>query len=588
MKNIDFKKIITAVCLGFFLYIPYSIFYIQPVSAIVDPLTYTNNKFGIHIISPTSQEASEAAALVNSNGGDWGYVTVVVESHDRDHNKWQSFFDDLRRRHLIPIVRLATEPEGNDWKLPYDGEETAWADFLNNLVWPTENRYVVIYNEPNQGQEWAGQVSPESYAKVLDKTITALKAKNPDFFVLNAGFDASAPNKPPSFLDEEVFLRQMNQAVPGIFNKLDGWVSHSYPNPGFAGSPQDSGRGTVRTWAWELGLLKDLGVTKRLPVFITETGWKHAEGIDYDKSLPTSDVVGKYLQEAFNNAWSSNQIVAVTPFLLDYQEAPFDHFSFKKLTGETQNLKILGASFPDSVYYPSYQALLDLTKQAGVPIQEDKAQLSKGTVYSSMVARQPYTIPLTFKNTGQSIWNDKTPLTLKPLTGQLQLGLEVLPTGNKKIEPGQEETFYLHLNPPAAGDFQLVLQLCNGDRAFNQDPLTFNVSVKSSVTLQPYATLKWKDNFAGEYLLMISSDVVNTVVPVTLNVQGQANLMEARYLLPDYNFQFTLQKPYYQPKTISLKVKEGVNKLNFGELEPDFLSALLNPPQLWKMLPFGK
>ena len=122
-----------------------------------NPLAVPNNKLGIHIITASVDEASAAATLVNSNG-DWGYITVLIERKDRDQNKWQQFFDNLRRWHLIPLVRLATEPEGDFWKRPYQGEEQAWADFLDSLNWPVKNRYVIIYNEPNHGQEWGNRV----------------------------------------------------------------------------------------------------------------------------------------------------------------------------------------------------------------------------------------------------------------------------------------------------------------------------------------------------------------------------------------------------------------------------------------------
>src|SRR3990167_1341043 len=77
------------------------------VHAVVDPLSVPNNKFGIHIIQATPDESSPAASLVNSQGGDWGYVTVLIEGKDKKKDKWQEFFNDLRRRHLIPIVRIA-------------------------------------------------------------------------------------------------------------------------------------------------------------------------------------------------------------------------------------------------------------------------------------------------------------------------------------------------------------------------------------------------------------------------------------------------------------------------------------------------
>ncbi|MCL5784160.1 MAG: hypothetical protein M1142_02290 [Patescibacteria group bacterium] len=554
--------------------------------AIVDPLEVANNKFGIHIISATPQEASSAAEMVNSSGGDWGYITVLIENKDRNHDKWQTFFNDLRARHLIPIVRIATAPEGNFWKLPYDGEENAWADFLNSLIWPTQNRYVVIYNEPNQGQEWGGKVDARSYAHVLDKTITALKNKSPDFFVLNAGFDASAPKKVPLFEDEPNFLQEMNQEVPGIFNKLDGWVSHSYPNPGFAGSPDDNGRGTVRTWAWELGVLKGMGVTKNLPVFITETGWKHAEGLIYDKSFPSADTVGDYLQEAFKSAWNDNRIVAVTPFLLNYQESPFDHFSFKKITGEEQNLKILGASYPD--YYPSFQSIIDLGKIVGKPVQDNLAQLTGGSIYPSLVTGESYIIPLIFKNIGQSIWNENDQVQLRAIQGQSELNIDpVQLTTSKKITPGQETVFNLHLTAPKPGTYKINLQLYHGDKAFDQPTFEFSTEVKSPVILDISSSLLWKKNPSGKYLLTTDSNINSTSTWIDLDEAGKSGQLEAKYLLPDYNFKFTLYKPFYKPKTIEMKVVSGINHLGFGMLEPDFWSALLHPLELWKLLPFS-
>src|SRR5687768_14613965 len=86
--------------------------------AVVNPLSVPNNPFGIHLLAPIPEETKDAKTLVNSSGGDWGYVTVLIESKDRDKAKWQGYFDDLRRSHLIPLVRLATKPDGSFWEKP--------------------------------------------------------------------------------------------------------------------------------------------------------------------------------------------------------------------------------------------------------------------------------------------------------------------------------------------------------------------------------------------------------------------------------------------------------------------------------------
>ncbi|MBI2019976.1 hypothetical protein HYS94_00975 [Candidatus Daviesbacteria bacterium] len=546
---------------------------LSTVSAIVDPLTVPNNKFGIHIIQATPDESSPAAQLVNTNG-DWGYITFLIESKDRNQGKWQEFFNDLRKRHLIPIVRLATKPLNEHWERPYEGEEQAWADFLDNLNWPTKNRYVIIYNEPNHGKEWNNVTDPISYAQVLNKTIDALKKKSEDFFVLNAGLDASAPHQPPNYFDERLFLQEMEKAVPGIFNKLDGWVSHSYPNPEFRGSPTAVGRGTVKTYIWELQVLRSLGLSKDLPVFITETGWKHAEGVSFDPSLPSADTVATHYKNAFEGAWNSQNIVAITPFLLSYQEPLFAHFSFKKVES--------------SEFYPQFQTILDMPKIAGKPRQENRAQLEKGEIFSTMVAGEEYNISLKFKNNGQSIWNDGDLVKLKFIQGADQSGIAEIPIPKDiKVEPGKEYTFNFSVKAPIKGPFKSVLNLFSNIRQFDSPPLEFNTQIKSPVILKLKSSLKWKESAEGEYLLRIEGPAGESLQAVNLDDDGLSKEMEARYLLPDYAFDFTLERKSYHPVTIRQKVLSGLNTLDFGELQPAILANLLNPKELWQLLPFS-
>src|SRR5437899_511269 len=68
-----------------------------PVYASDDPLAVPNNKFGIHILF--QHELTQAAKLVNTNGGDWGYVIIPIQAGDRDIVKWQSFMDEAKLLH---------------------------------------------------------------------------------------------------------------------------------------------------------------------------------------------------------------------------------------------------------------------------------------------------------------------------------------------------------------------------------------------------------------------------------------------------------------------------------------------------------
>ena len=127
------------------------------------------NKFGIHILDPS--ELQQAAELVNSSGGDWGFITIVIRDDDRDFKKWQNFFDQCRQLHLIPLVRLATHNENETWVAPKKEEISSWVNFLVNLNWPTKNRHIVVFNEPNHTKEWGGKIDPPHYAQILDEFI---------------------------------------------------------------------------------------------------------------------------------------------------------------------------------------------------------------------------------------------------------------------------------------------------------------------------------------------------------------------------------------------------------------------------------
>lgn len=544
-----------------------------PLLAVSDPLAVPNNRFGIHIISASVDESSPSASLVNSNGGDWGYLTVLIESGDRNVNKWQEFFNDLRRRHLIPLVRMATYPIGDKWKAPVVGEEEVWADFLNNLNWPTKNRYVIIYNEPNHAQEWEGRISPKEYAQVLDKTISSLKQRSNDFFVLNAGFDSSTPHQPPNYYDELRFLTEMNQEVPGIFNKLDGWATHAYPNPGFVGSPNGTGRGTVRSWVWEQQILFSLGLNKLLPIFITETGWKHDEGQQFQANLPSIGSVSDFYINTFQGAWSNLRVAAVTPFVLSYQSPPFDHFSFKK--------------WSDNSWYPQFEAIKSLPKVSGKPVQINSAKLESGEIYSSLVSGESYQIPFSFKNSGQSIWGDGNKIELRIINDELRINTAVSLPEDQKIEPGQLTKFSVPLTAPKSGIYKFYLQLYRDNKPFTSDGWSYNTEIKSPVTLVVKAGLGWKNDASGKYLLKINSSTGETIIEAVLSNSGQSEPIEARFLLPDYSFDFTLSKPFYTSKTVHYMVYSGTNTLEFGSLQPNIFSVLLNPQELWNLLPFS-
>ncbi len=312
-----------------------------------NPLWQENNKFGLYIYAEEKDFFEIAQKLVNSNGGEWGYVLIPYSVKDYDTKKWARVFDQLISKKLIPVIQLWNVDVDN-----YQEETRKSAEFLNKFIWPIKFRYISVYNEPNDNKFWYGKADGTEYARILDYTIRIFKEVNSDFYMLNGAFNVSASNDGES-TDSFIFMKNMNIAVPGIFEKLDGWASHPYPQPNFSGSPYATGRWSIRAYEDELRFLKEeIGLEKDLPVFITETGWAHAEGEKYNSSFPTVEKIAEYFKIAFGEIWlKDDRVRAVMPFTIRY-DPPFDHFSWVN---------------KDKVPYYHYDVLKKVEKVKGKP-----------------------------------------------------------------------------------------------------------------------------------------------------------------------------------------------------------------------------
>lgn len=335
----------------------------SPASALYDPRTVPTNKAGVHILS--TSELSDAAKLVNSNGGDWGYVTIPIQPTDRDKDKWQSFMAQAKEKHVIPIIRITTIPKGGTWATGHDTDLVDFANFLGELDWPIENRYIILFNEVNRSTEWGGTVNPEKYASIVKNAYAIFKERSPDFFMLGPSLDLALPNSSTS-LSAQNYLSRMSSFDPLVFTYFDGWSSHSYPNPAFSAPAKKSGLLSVIGYKSELSYLK----LAPKPVFITETGW--------DQTKIKDSVLAGYWSSAWEIWQSDSNVVAVTPFVLQGGE----------------QFKIFSLVQDDGNYSASGQSIYNLPKSKGSPkIVETVVKTTQGTA-----PKQPsWTMPF-FKN----------------------------------------------------------------------------------------------------------------------------------------------------------------------------------------------
>ncbi len=326
------KKSLFFLCLLFVLVLAAPV---ERADALFDPVARPNNFSGIHILFPS--ELSEAASLVNAKTGEWGYVTIPIQTGDKDLDKWQSFMDEAKKHKLIPIIRLATSADRENtsvWAKPTTLEILDFANFLNSLNWPVENRYIIAFNEMNRFDEWGGEApNPKEYADLLSYTVEVFKERNPNFYVIMGGLDNASPNDRVKYMDNLVYMNEMVAYNPEIFNKIDAFSSHSYPNPGFSAPPLQNKVEGITTYQFEYNLINSHTVRKK-PVFITETGW--------DSAKLSETVIAKYYEIAYENFWNKDKdkIVAITPFLLNSQGGPFDVFSFVKSGKQTKYYEV--------------------------------------------------------------------------------------------------------------------------------------------------------------------------------------------------------------------------------------------------------
>ncbi|MFH1561167.1 MAG: hypothetical protein ABID04_01135 [Patescibacteria group bacterium] len=501
-----------------------------------------NNKFGIHLAVASEEDLLDAAKLVNSSGGDWGYLTLVIQENDRDPNKWQAVFDQMRELHLVPIVRLATFAEGGYWHRPSPEDASGWAEFLNSLNWVVKNRYVILFNEPNHASEWGGEVDIANYRQVSEAFVGQLREASPDFFVMLAGLDAAAPGQMPNYGDELAFLKEL---LP-LYRQVDGLASHSYPNHGYIGSPNGRGRNSVRTYQWELDSLKQLGLEKDLPVFITETGWPHSEGINRGGGFYNAQTVAKNFEIYFANIVVDPRVLAITPFLFNYQGEPFDHFSWRRMGSQRD-------------FYPQYYSVQGLKKVAGQPKQEQKMSLVE-PVPAKLIKNSSYKIPIVLSNVGQAIWKPEDGYQMS-LIGDSS-DLEYFFSDFVDLKPGRQETVYLHLK---VGD-----QLGKKELAFGvglNGQVVSNSQVWDPEIIPPisldFKVRAWPEiKKAPGYKIVIYNDRQEVVfekddIGLTDN-WGRVD--QINNLLPGQEYRLVLVRRYYLPRQEFFIAKEGNNQ----------------------------
>lgn len=280
-------------------------------------------KFGMHVLRPEEFEQTNTLFSDLRTESDVPlYITIPFTLDDvNELERWEKAFAYASKHNIVPIVRLGTrfDAEKNAWKIPDRKDVLDLARALDQLEWPQDHkRYIILFNEPNHAAEWGGTLDPVSFAEITDFALDWFNTEGSDYRVLPAAMDLAAPNG-SSTLEAFGYWNKALAARPEILNKIYAWNSHSYPNPGFAATPQRNAKNGMNGYEHELAFL-DRHTDRKLEVFITETGWKNEKF--------TRRTLENYYNYTVNNIWSDEKVKAVTPFLLAGSPGPFGGFSF--------------------------------------------------------------------------------------------------------------------------------------------------------------------------------------------------------------------------------------------------------------------
>lgn len=285
-----------------------------------ESFAFESSKLGVHILSPDEVSQAKQALSFDNQSESWNYVTIPLTLEDIKKKKdWQEFFDKCRELKIVPLIRLTTSfnQDTGAWEVPSKRDIVDQISFLSALSWPTNEKHIIAFNEVNHAKEWGGRIDPEEYTRVLRFTANWAHTEEQNYVVLPAGMDLAAPNGRET-KEAFTYLNQMLELDPEIFEVVDIWNSHSYPNPGFSSSPIRYAQNSLRGYQYELEYLKQK-TGRDFTVMITETGWEDNKSI--------AKWLSSYYAYAFQHIWSDERVLAVTPFVLKGSPGPFQGFS---------------------------------------------------------------------------------------------------------------------------------------------------------------------------------------------------------------------------------------------------------------------
>jgi hypothetical protein len=340
------------------------------------------NRFGIGLVGPGNTAQRDLARNLT---GDGGYIKPIFPGVDLNLTavppEWIDAVRESYDRNLMVVVRVNPPWGQMNVRNMSDGNSfTSYVQLAQKYrmvaeavlphVKPDWPIYIEVHNEPNLCYEWTCQPNEapphadtpagwihysdtaREYAFFLRDVADELHAVGDRRLkVVNAGL---APGGAVTCecggsgftagVTAIEFMAEMEHAVPGIWDMIDAWATHSYPSSGvgygFWDSYENCGPG-LHFFERELSQ-----IGRDIAVLITETGWT----IEHESFHWSREQVADFTVRAYNEVWLDHpSIQAVMPFIL--QDDYWNNFAWVDSGGNP---------------YPVYDAVRSLRCSLGI------------------------------------------------------------------------------------------------------------------------------------------------------------------------------------------------------------------------------
>jgi hypothetical protein len=397
--------------------------------------------FGVNIHIPQGPQLISTLDRVQAAGIGWVRIDFIWAVAQPAPNRYDwSAYDALaqaaRVRGIEIFATLAYTPAWATAGPELTGvpaNPADWADFCGQAArrYRGSIKYWGVWNEPNLVRFWSG--TRQQYLDLILKPCAdAIHAAAP-------GAQVGGPDLAHLTAGDSDWFDWLRETLTQAGDRLDFVTHHLYDTDGnrdVTDKLEDStifgGRPSLwRTVAPSVEeVLRYTGWFGK-PFWLTETGWESGRVGEDRQASYTAGLLGDWFTGAPGRDWIHKV------FFYELQDPG----------GE--GAPTFGLLRPDASAKPAYQAFRSFIATSG-PSQDD-AVIVSDTFPTPVEAGQALEVQVTVRNTGATTWNRSRGYALGAVDDSDPFGpVRQLLEAGESIAPGQEKTFTLHIQAPAA------------------------------------------------------------------------------------------------------------------------------------------